>query len=368
MAPGGLAERLHAGRPAHLLTADDVHVQVGNAVQGVLPDVEHQPIAAIRDPHRRGTRSSGDEHLGHDVAMVRGDFCGVGDVVSRDDEEVNRGSRIDVVEGVGALGRQHLFRRDLAGEDLAEQAVSHRLEATLGAVAEPDPPGGEPEPSPREQSDSLAEAEFLAALTNWAAGERVAGEARSRSRLRSLNEAAAGSANLTGILVDLAERAAEVQLWIGGNSAAAGQAGGESPPAGLGRVSGRLTGVGKDFCVLEPANRRPAVIRTAALTAVWPIQSRNDRTLSAREADRPRATTTVPAGGRSNPLALSFIAVLDELTSEKAMVSIHTASGRVSGELWAVGQDVVTLRLVDGGRPRRQVHLPAAAILYCELR
>src|SRR5687767_2654285 len=35
------------GRPVHRPPPDEVHVQVGDGVLGVLPDVEHQPVAPL---------------------------------------------------------------------------------------------------------------------------------------------------------------------------------------------------------------------------------------------------------------------------------------------------------------------------------
>ncbi len=203
----------------------------------------------------------------------------------------------------------------------------------------------------------------------------MAGAASARSRQRFLSQAAAGSATLTGVLVDLAERAAEVVLSMG-----AGLDGGPYPPAQAGpvaggRLGGRLVGVGRDFCVLEQGNGRPAVVRTSALTAVWPLEGPAGPGGSApagaggsMPAGGQSAGAGLPAGARTSPLSLSFTAVLDDLASERALVAAYTPAGRIDGELWAVGEDLVTLRVRAGGGPRRLVHVAATAILWCELR
>lgn len=253
-------------------------------------------------------------------------------------------------------------------------------------MAEPEPPGS-PEPSsqpeppfppePAVRPEPLGEEEFLEALADWAAGERVTGAARSRSRLRSLNEAAAGSATLAGILVDLAERATEATLWIGATGAVSAQTlNGLAPPAhptysgrsAGSRLTGRLVGVGQDFCVLQQDNAGHALVRTAAVTAIWPLPDRTGTIGPGRTPRDRRPVPTAPAGERHSPLSLSLLAALAELATQRTPVSLHTATGRIDAELWAVGQDVVTLR-APGADPRpRQVLVPAAAILFCELR
>src|SRR4051794_25956046 len=46
-----------------------------------------------------------------------------GDVAARDDEDVRRRLRVDVVEGDGDVVLEHLLRGDLAGHDAAEEAT-----------------------------------------------------------------------------------------------------------------------------------------------------------------------------------------------------------------------------------------------------
>lgn len=214
-------------------------------------------------------------------------------------------------------------------------------------MAEPEPPGdgsgGEPS-DPDAGPAGFAEMRFMQALAGWAAGQRVAGAAAGRSRLRALSEAAAGSATLVGLLVDLAERGAEVAITC---TAPAPNQG-----AGATTVTGTVVGVGRDFVVMEQHSRRPVIIRTSSLASVQPLGG--------------GAEPDAPGGDRPAPLALSLEAVLAELAAELAPIALGTGSGRLDGDLLAVGQDVLTLR--SGVSPRRVIHIPTASLQWCELR
>ncbi len=232
-------------------------------------------------------------------------------------------------------------------------------------MAEPEPPGEEDGAEP----SGFAEERFLEALSGWAAGQRVAGAASGRARLRALTEAAAGSATLAGILVDLAERQAEVAVVC------AGPAPGDPPArgaAGSGRLTGRLVGVGRDFVVVEQRDRPPVVVRTGALCSVWPLPGTGGGGDGAGGwfAGPGRGDVgsgiSLPGGDRTAPLALSLDSVLAELAAERAPVAVGTPAGRIEGELVAVGRDVVTLRAP--GPARRLVHVPAGSLQWCELR
>ncbi|HET9078120.1 MAG TPA: hypothetical protein VFN68_14380 [Acidimicrobiales bacterium] len=202
-----------------------------------------------------------------------------------------------------------------------------------------DRPGQTGDGGGRHPAGGFAEAEFLAALTGWAAGQRVAGAAAARARLRALSESAAGSATFTGVLVDLAERAADVTVSV------------RSGPEA--RLSGRLVGVGRDFCVLEQPDGRPVLIRLDAVATVAP--------------NAPSAPGHIgPAGDRAAPLTLSLVAALAELAAERAPVRLATGSERLDGELASVGDDVVTVRV--GRSPGRLVHVAVGALRWCELR
>jgi hypothetical protein len=170
----------------------------------------------------------------------------------------------------------------------------------------------------------------VAAFARWAAKERVADAAGTRSKERSLRDQAAGEATWSGLLVDLAETQAEVELETGSR-----------------RLSGRLVGIGRDFCVIEQRGRRPALIPSDRIVAVW---------------------TERPASGSRFPnLDLSFAAALAALADERSPVCLVVAGGsQVTGELIASGTDLVTVR--TGPTTRRTAHIRTCHIEVCELR
>jgi hypothetical protein len=170
----------------------------------------------------------------------------------------------------------------------------------------------------------------VAAFARWAAEQRVAEAAGVRSKERSLRDQAAAEATWSGLLVDLAERNCEVELELRSR-----------------RVSGRLVGIGRDFCVLEQRGRRPALIPVEGIVAVW------------REG---------PADGSRFPaLDLSFEAALAGLADDRSPVCILLAGGsQVRGELVGSGTGLITVR--TGPTARRTVHVRTAHIELCELR
>lgn len=181
---------------------------------------------------------------------------------------------------------------------------------------------------------------LVASFQRWAAAERAAGEAAARSRSASLARQAAGGATWTGILVDLAERSAVVALAVPGA-----------------RLSGRLVGVGRDFCVLEPAGGRPAVVAAAWISSLAPAGPARAGT---------GAGAGAPGGSREPALDMGLASVMAALMDDRAPVVVSAAGQPHAGEVLAVGDDVVTIRAP--APQRRQVHIPLGAITHVELR
>jgi len=136
------------------------------------------------------------------------------------------------------------------------------------------------------------------------------------------------------VLVDLAEQAAGVVVAVGGI-----------------RCTGRIVGVARDFCVLQPASGRPTLIALGAISALWPQQP------GGRGA----------AGDRRPGLTLSMAGALSALAEERSRVVLSLADGgQVEGEMVAVGEDVATLRTEPPSR--RSVYVRLAAVTCCEVR
>ena len=171
---------------------------------------------------------------------------------------------------------------------------------------------------------------LLAAFARWAAQQRTEQAAGMRSRERSLRDQAEGEATWSGLLVDLAEADADLTIEVGSR-----------------RMRGRLVGVGRDFCVLEGDGRRPALIPTDRIVAVWKEK---------------------PASGSRFPhLDLTFGAALSGLAGERSPVCMVLDGGsQVIGDLISSGADLVTVRTDPA--TRRTVHLQTSHIEVCELR
>lgn len=176
--------------------------------------------------------------------------------------------------------------------------------------------------------------ELVAAFAQWAEGQRLSAAASGRSRERSLRALAAASATLVGVLVDLAEREARVAVSAGGV-----------------QRSGRIVGVGADFCVLDAgAAGGASLVVTAALSTVWP-----------------EGRSSGPAGGsRVAALEMSLGSALSLLAEERTPVRLALRGGeQLAGELSAAGDDVVTVT-VKGGR-LRHAHVAVSALAVCDL-
>lgn len=154
---------------------------------------------------------------------------------------------------------------------------------------------------------------------------RVDEAVRSRARTAWLGRQAAEEATFVGLLADLAERGRQVVVDTAGGR----------------RHRGWLVIVGGDFCALRTSSH-VAVIRHVAVAAVRPLPhdagTSGDRVVS--PTARLRAALSSWAG--------TGVRVRIEPRAGAAMV----------GELQAVGEDLVTLRLDD----RSQVYVPLISL------
>jgi hypothetical protein len=153
--------------------------------------------------------------------------------------------------------------------------------------------------------------ELLRLLDDARADERGA----SRGRERVLRQAAEEGARLAGTLVDLAERSSGVTVRT------------ESSRAHHGVV--RL--VATDFCVVG-TEAGDVWLALATVTTIRPHPGERH----------------APATGDRTAIDLLLVEALARVTSERPRLALVTAGGEtLAGELRAVGEDVLTLRL-DG--------------------
>jgi hypothetical protein len=180
--------------------------------------------------------------------------------------------------------------------------------------------------------DDQSADELVRAFARWAAQERAGFAAEERARRRWLGEQAVAGSTLVGILVDLAEQAAQVGMSLPDHTCA-----------------GRIVGVGTDFCVVNQTHGRPAVVALHHVGAVWP---------------EPGAR--LAAGDRPPALEMSLAATFAAMAEERLPVAVRVGQTTLEGEVYGIGEDVVTLR--SNPPNRRWTHIPLRAVLLCELR
>ena len=304
-------------------------MEVRDAVEGVVADIEDEPVPPPVDALGAGHRLRGREHLGQHGAVRVGHLVGVGDVLLRDDQHVGRGGRVDVAERVRALGLENLRGRHLAGDDLAEQAVAHaatvvstvRPVSDSGEVSEPaDGPNG-----PVPDIDAL-----LAELSRWT-GDQIASEAaRARVKERWLRQQQLEEARFSGVAEDLVELGASVTVRTTN-----------------GRThTGELVGNGRDFVVLRPREGLALFVAIRCVASLRPPPGHGSR-----EA----------AGARQPAGRSTLAAVITALAADRPRVHVVVTGGgeALAGDLRAVGADVVTLRLDDEAHTNLYVRLGA---------
>ncbi|MCU4183921.1 hypothetical protein K6U06_06075 [Acidiferrimicrobium sp. IK] len=190
-------------------------------------------------------------------------------------------------------------------------------------MADDDPPS----------SGSWDPTEFGVALARWAS-ERAADEsAAARSRERWLRRQAGEAATLTGVLIDLAERGVTVTVTVRSGS-----------------YTGRVVGVGRDFCLV--AGRAAVLVALGAVVSLAPLDEAGGSSFAE------------PGGDREAPLDVALDDVLGMLAAELSPVRMVLSGGAsVAGSLSAAGEGILTCRLEGAGR--RHVTVVTAAVEIC---
>jgi hypothetical protein len=170
---------------------------------------------------------------------------------------------------------------------------------------------------------------FAARLDRWLADARVDDSAAARAKERWLQAAAEADATFSGVLLDLAERGGPVAVSMQGGR----------------RHQGTIEVIGVDFVCLRLARGADALLAVASIATL-------------RAA--PRADPAL--GERVATTGFQLTDVLSELAAERGRALLVTTGGTeaVTGELRAVGRDVIAVRL--DGDPPAMAYLRAAAV------
>ncbi|HXH57916.1 hypothetical protein [Iamia sp.] len=167
--------------------------------------------------------------------------------------------------------------------------------------------------------------DLVAELTRYLAEQRVDAAAAARARERWLRQAADEEALVAGVLLDVAERAELVVIQgVSGRT-----------------HRGTVRGVGEDF----------VAVRTGRSDVLLPY----DAIVAIRPEGRPRG-----GADRAQALDLAFAEALSALVGERPRVLVVSRDGTgLSGDLRAVGRDVLTLRIAEADGT---VYVPIAAL------
>ncbi len=181
--------------------------------------------------------------------------------------------------------------------------------------------------------DDLGVDDLVADLTRWLADVRADAAAASRARERWLRQAAEEEAMFAGILLDLAERDMSVVVAVAGNRS----------------HRGAVRAVAEDFCALRTADGGDVLLRYDGISSV-----------------RPHGHPEGHTGERAQALDMTFNEAAVALAGDRPRVLVIALDGTgLSGELRAVGRDVLTLRL--DGETRATSYVPLASVAELSL-
>lgn len=169
----------------------------------------------------------------------------------------------------------------------------------------------------------------LADLERWAAESRAREAADERVRARWARRAAEEGATFAGVLLDLAEAGLPATLTTTGGH----------------RHGGRLTAVGADFVAMRTGTGLVVLLALAAVAEVVTTGARGP----------------VSGEDRPQPLEVSLADVLAQLAAARPRTSLRAGEAVVSGDLVAVGSDVVTVS-VGGSHPARLAYVRLASV------
>jgi hypothetical protein len=94
-----------------------------HGLAGITPHVEDETVPALRNPFVGSHRMGGPEKMAEQAVL--GDLAGVGQVLARHHQHVDRRPRGDVLEGDHLVVLEEHPRRRSTGGYLAEDAICH---------------------------------------------------------------------------------------------------------------------------------------------------------------------------------------------------------------------------------------------------
>lgn len=184
-------------------------------------------------------------------------------------------------------------------------------------------------------------------LERWAADARARHAADSRVRERWLRAQAEEDASLDDVLLSLAEHEVAVVLTtVDGR-----------------RHYGQVGGVGVDFCALRAAGGATTLVALEVLAEVRAVDPAGGRrrgpAASSASGSGGAGGEGEGEGGRAS-LGVGLADVLAQAAGQRPRVSVQAGAASVSGDLRAVGSDVLTVR-TDGAAGAVYVRLASVS-------
>ena len=134
MLSAGAGDRRGSTRwPGHPSATQHVRVDVEDRLPRLRPGIEDDTVATGRDPLGVRYLLGLERHLGQQVSVGAGERGKVRVMILGDDQDVRGGLRVDVTKREGAATFSHPLGRDIARDDLAEEAISHGAIVALTA-------------------------------------------------------------------------------------------------------------------------------------------------------------------------------------------------------------------------------------------
>jgi len=109
--------------PAEVPSAEEVEVDVEDGLAGGFAGVDDHAVAVRREFQVARDLRGAQQHVSDDRVVLIGHLVERRDVFARNDEDVRRRLRVDVVERDDLVVFVHFFCRDLARRDAAEEAA-----------------------------------------------------------------------------------------------------------------------------------------------------------------------------------------------------------------------------------------------------
>src|SRR5579872_546889 len=115
--------------PVHGAAAEDMHVQVVDGLSAFGTGADDEAVS-LAESLLAGDLGGFEHEVAEEGVILADGFGHRSEVFLRDDEDVGGRDRLNIVEGEHEVVFLHFFRRDAAGDELAEEAIHRKTVAS----------------------------------------------------------------------------------------------------------------------------------------------------------------------------------------------------------------------------------------------